>query len=204
MTSTEQAVQQTDVQPWYRQGWPWFLISIPFTSIILSFAMLYLALQTNNSLVVGDYYKQGKAINQRIERDRIAMLLGMHAILEQAPDGLVLQLDQEPIDAVPDELLVDARIARDSFQWPDSLQVRWVHVTQSDRDFSALFQAFGRGRYVTQDALLPGDGVWRIHIQAAGESSWRLVSQRLPFPASANIDMMPMDAARFTKIRQPQ
>jgi hypothetical protein len=164
--------------------------------------MLYLALQTNNSLVVGDYYKQGKAINQRIERDRIAMLLGLHCSLEAAPDGLVLQLDQQTADAIPGELLADAQITREAFELPERLAVRWVHVTQSDRDFNAVFHAVGGGRYVTQDAQLPGDGNWRIHLQAEGESSWRLVSQRIPFPASAGIDIMPMDAARFTKTQR--
>lgn len=54
----------TDIKPWYRYGWPWFLMSFPAMAVVLGFHLLYLAMNTNNSLVVDDYYKQGKGINQ--------------------------------------------------------------------------------------------------------------------------------------------
>ncbi|MFN2376686.1 MAG: FixH family protein [Candidatus Binatia bacterium] len=37
--------QRTDSKPWYRQFWPWFLILLPATSVVFSFATLYVALR---------------------------------------------------------------------------------------------------------------------------------------------------------------
>lgn len=36
---------RTDSRPWYRQFWPWFLILLPATSVVFSFATLYIALR---------------------------------------------------------------------------------------------------------------------------------------------------------------
>ena len=34
---------RSDSKPWYRQFWPWFLIALPLSSVVLSFATLYVA-----------------------------------------------------------------------------------------------------------------------------------------------------------------
>lgn len=34
---------RTDTKPWYRQFWPWFLIALPLTSVVASFATLWIA-----------------------------------------------------------------------------------------------------------------------------------------------------------------
>ncbi|MBP6382753.1 MAG: FixH family protein, partial [Pseudomonadales bacterium] len=55
--------------PWYRQGWPWFLILLPLSVVIACFVTLYLALKTDEALVRDDYYKEGLAINRRLEEE---------------------------------------------------------------------------------------------------------------------------------------
>ena len=55
-------------QPWYKQFWPWFLISLPVTVMIVCGVIIYLSVsQGNFSMVVDDYYKRGKTINAIIE-----------------------------------------------------------------------------------------------------------------------------------------
>ncbi len=163
--------------------------------------MLYLAITTNNSLVVDDYYRQGKGINQRIERDRKAALLGLHATLQSAPAGLALELNLRDITApaspanasstsvaepLPDWLQAEVRTVHASFIWPDKLLVRWIHVTQAERDSSVEFLAAGGGRYVAGDISYPQNGKWRVHVEPVangviatdGENTdWRLVSE---------------------------
>jgi len=52
------------IQPWYKQFWPWFLISLPVTVMIVCGVIIYLSIsQGNFSMVVDDYYKRGKTIN---------------------------------------------------------------------------------------------------------------------------------------------
>jgi hypothetical protein len=162
-------------KPWYRYGWPWFLISIPFVSMLLGGMMLYLGLSTNNSLVVDDYYKEGKAINLRIERDRIATLLGLGATLTPSLEGMVLQVSRSA-PALPASLQADAAAAAADFQWPDTLQIRWVHVTQAERDGEALLRGLGGNRYLAPGVALPDSGKFRIHVQPLDDVTWRLIS----------------------------
>lgn len=163
-------------KPWYRYGWPWFLISVPLVSMLLGGMMLYLGLSANNSLVVDDYYKEGKAINLRIERDRIAALLGMQADLWTTAEGIVLELSTQA-PRLPEKLQADAALAHEAFTQPDSLQLRWVHVTQAQRDGEAVLQSLGGGRYLAVDSSLPASGKYRLHVQPVVDPSWRLVSK---------------------------
>jgi len=155
-------------EPWYRQGWPWFLISIPLTSVLLGFLMLYLGLSTNNSLVVDDYYKQGKGINLRIQRDKTASLLGLSARVSKIDASLVLDLKLAQ-QLVPEALLAEARSLRESFQYPTALKLAFVHVTQASKDFEVLFENFGGARYIAPLATMPAEGRWRMHLEPVGE-----------------------------------
>jgi hypothetical protein len=172
--------REHDGKPWYRYGWPWFLISIPFVSMALGGMMLYLGLSANNSLVVDDYYTEGKAINLRIERDRTAALLGLTATLTPTAEALVLEVSQSA-PVLPVSLRDDAAAASSSFKWPEALQVRWVHVTQAERDGEAILQSVGGARYVAADVRLPGSGKYRVHVQPVDDAPWRLVSPLVSF-----------------------
>lgn len=165
MSSHVSVASESSEAPWYRHRWPWILISIPAVSVVLGIMMIYLGLQTNNSLVVDDYYKQGKAINQRIERDQTAVRLGVDARLARAPDGLQLSLSAEqPLD------------------WPADILVRWVHTTRAELDGQTRFVGLGEGHYVAAGKQLPTDGHYRLHIEPlAGD--WRLVSPVLDLSA---------------------
>ena len=39
-------------EPWYRQGWPWFLIAFPATAVVAGIATLVIAIQTFDGMVV--------------------------------------------------------------------------------------------------------------------------------------------------------
>ncbi len=69
------------VQPWYTHPWPWLLMLGPFLVILAGGYTSWLAFTQQDALVVGDYYKQGKAINQDLRRDKIAAALQLSATL---------------------------------------------------------------------------------------------------------------------------
>ncbi|NND90235.1 MAG: FixH family protein [Granulosicoccus sp.] len=175
-------------KPWYRYGWPWFLISIPFVSMALGGMMLYLGLTANNSLVVDDYYKEGKAINQRIDRDRTAALLGLHATLRPSQEGLILEVAQRAPE-LPASLQDDLAAATADFRWPETLQIRWVHVTQAERDGETLLQSLGGERYLAPGVQLPGSGRFRIHIQPRDDAPWRLFSKMVTLQQSGSLSL---------------
>ena len=159
-------------EPWYRQFWPWFLIAIPLSSGIAGFYMLSLALQTNNSLVVDDYYKQGKEINRRIERDRVAAGFGLKAQVSSTEEGVVLQLETNKNAGLPA---------------PDTLMLRWVHATQDTKDGTASMVHLGNYRYIAAGRQLPVAGVWRLHINDPANPQWRLISDRVRLTDNSEI-----------------
>ena len=63
--------------PWYTHRWPWLLMLGPVTVLVGGAYVTWLAVGHPDALVVDDYYKQGKAINQDLRRDRMATKLGM-------------------------------------------------------------------------------------------------------------------------------
>lgn len=167
--------QDRQTKPWYRYGWPWFLISIPFVSVALGAMMLYLALSANNSLVVDDYYKEGKGINLRIERDRTATLLGLSAQLSGSSEGVVVDVSRL-MPELPPMLQQQAGEIEAGFHWPQALVMQWVHVTRAELDGEAVLQSIGGNRYLASEVQLPEFGKYRIHLQPADQAPWRLVS----------------------------
>lgn len=65
------------VTPWYAQRWPWLLMLGPALVVVVSSYTIYLAYSRQDAMVVDDYYKQGKAINQDLRRDRAASAMQM-------------------------------------------------------------------------------------------------------------------------------
>ena len=61
------ATNPTDIRPWYRQFWPWFLIALPGTVVIASLVTVYIAVNNADPVVDGNYYKHGLTINERLE-----------------------------------------------------------------------------------------------------------------------------------------
>lgn len=190
--------------PWYRQAWPWFLLAIPASSVVFGFLMLYLALHSNNSLVVDDYYKEGKAINQRIARDARAAALGVHASILSRPQGLRLRLRFEPPPKASARMPDADDDRRMPAPMPSAIGLRWVHVTQSRLDGKVLLHAAGHDRFSSDTATLPAQGRYRVHIEPV-DGDWRLVSTPLDFGHATGqqraFDIPPPSLQRFTPNR---
>ena len=71
------SISHATVTPWWKQRWPWLLMAGPAIVIVAGVYTGYLAFTRQDALVVGDYYKRGKAINQDLRRDRVASTLGL-------------------------------------------------------------------------------------------------------------------------------
>lgn len=48
------AKTQVEIEPWYKQFWPWFIIALPASVVIASFFTLYLAVSNPDHLIVTD------------------------------------------------------------------------------------------------------------------------------------------------------
>lgn len=150
-----------DIRPWYRHRWPWLLAIAPAAALVGGIVMLWLAVTTSDSLVVDDYYREGRAINQQLARDRLAAALGLRAELRfeaLAEPAVVLQLAAERGSA-----------------WPPELRLRIVHATIASHDREYRLEHVGDGRYRAA-AVAPADGGrWLVQLEDAGRT-WRLVA----------------------------
>ena len=79
--------------PWYKYKLVWMVIAIPAASVVAGINMIYLAVNTDDGLVVDDYYKEGMAINQSLQRDRNAAELGLAAQLMVEDSGNMIRLN---------------------------------------------------------------------------------------------------------------
>ena len=53
---------QVEIEPWYRQFWPWFIIALPASVVIASFVTLWLAVTHPDHLVIDeDQYRNLKS-----------------------------------------------------------------------------------------------------------------------------------------------
>lgn len=174
----DQPFGRTDTEPWYRHFWPWFLIAIPAAAVAGSMLTAVLAGRNRDSLVADDWYREGKAINRVLARDRAARRLGVSAELR--------------IDERSGEVALE--LAGDSTSALETLSLELSHPTLASRDRQVLLRrredsgAF-RGR------LPPGlSGRWYATLTPSPGSSptlpepWRLRQEiRLPLEAPLRI-----------------
>jgi hypothetical protein len=140
-------------RPWYREPWLWFIVAIPATTAVLGVVMTIVAFLTYDGLVADDYYKQGLAINQTIDREQRARALGLRASLAVERDGTA-QL----------ELRGEAA--------PEMAVVRLLHPTRAGADRVGALAHRGGGVY-TGTLRVPSAGRWRIVIEDDA-GTWRL------------------------------
>jgi uncharacterized protein len=139
-------------RPWYREPWPWILISGPAIAVVAGFATLAIALATEDGLVADDYYKQGLAVNQVLRRDARARELKLAATVTLAGAGVRVTLRGEGA-AFPE------------------LRLRLVHPTRSGLDQVVVLRAAGA---VYQGGFAPVNGEPRLLVLEDAASTWRL------------------------------
>ncbi len=156
-------------EPWYRQGWPWFLIAFPATAVVAGVATLVIAVQTFDGMVVDDYYKEGRAIVQTIGRVEHAREIGLRAGVKVRSESIRIEL------AAPDAASLPGRI-----------RLTVAHPTRGGQD-QELVIAGSAGVYEAPLAPL-GTGRWLFVIEDEARS-WRMDgSAFLPAEMEITID----------------
>jgi hypothetical protein len=146
---------QSDIlKVWYKQFWPWFLIIVPLTSMVLSFTMMNLAFTGKDSMVIDDYYKEGRGINLKIKKLQQARSLNISTKTQVFADYVeVIFITGEPENG-------------------EALILDFYHSTQKFKDFSVTVLRDANGVYRApltdnmlgkwQLSLHPFNGDWKI------------------------------------------
>lgn len=160
-----------DQTPWYKQILVWMLIMPPLAAVIGGIVTISLAIESDDGLVVDDYYKQGLGINKTLQRDQLAVEIGVTASLHYAADHATLVLKLDKAMAVSD----------------DTLRLSYIHPTLDNRDLDIELSKVSQGTY---RAILPQPltGIWNLLLEPA-DKRWR-VTGRAVLPT--------MDAIRLT------
>jgi uncharacterized protein len=142
-----------DSKPWYQQFWPWFLIALPAIVVIAGVNMVFIASEGADDLVVDEYYKNGLAINRKLEKLERAEQLGIAAVLSIDGSDIIVSTSG-PVEA-------------------SRLELALSHPLESDRDFDIFLVQSVPGEY---RGSLPATVAPRWHwaLQLPGENGWRL------------------------------
>jgi len=141
---------------WYKHRWPWVLISIPFIAVVWGMFMITVVVLHPDDVVDDNYYQDGMAINQRLDMDRNARHLHIHAkLLSYSPKRIALAVDG----------------ARDS-----ALVLKFSHITDESKDRKIILYPEHGNVYATTRNV-PGElrfpGVWYVDL-IGPDGDWRL------------------------------
>ena len=131
-----------DVPPWYRQFWPWFLITLPASVVVAGLYTFFLAIKYSDTLVSDNYYRDGLAINQVLTQDYRAQQMALSA-------QIAFQ-KQEALSAV----LVSLSLSGD-IEPPDILTLLLQHPTDAGADLAISLMSVGDGKYRGQLSVMP-------------------------------------------------
>jgi hypothetical protein len=158
--------------PWYRHFWPWFILALLATAVAASITTVLLAFTNQDSLVRDDWYREGVAINRRLERDQNALRLGLRA--NASIDAESGEVNLEFTGAATPKLA--------------ALEIELSHPTQAHRDCRVILARTAPGRF---HGRLPRGlgGRWYARLRpatsgggATTEVDWQL-AQTIQLPA---------------------
>ena len=144
----------TSPKPWYREPWPWILMSGPAAVLIAGAATMWIAFASADGLVADDYYKQGLGINRVLAREEAARRLGVSAEVRLSEGKISVALRGES---------------------PEALFAQLAHATRAGHDMRLRLTRSASGAY---EAELPplAPGHWRLTIDDA-LGRWRLAKE---------------------------
>lgn len=155
---------------WYKQFWPWFLIIVPLSSMVLSFTMMTLAFTGEDSMVIDDYYKEGRGINLKIQKLQQAKILNIATKVQVLSD------------------YIEVTFVSGEAENGEALTLDFFHSTQAFKDFSVTLLRDANGTYrapLSHKVM----GKWHISLHPFDES-WK-IQKVVSLPQNSPFDLKP-------------
>lgn len=169
-------MQENDIPPWYKQFWPWFLISILVFAVVIGLGLLFISIAYQDSMVRDNYYKEGRAINMHLGRDQMARDLDLAATF--AIDDQTGEISLTLTGELPTH--------------PPALQFDLISPSHADRDRVVMLKRVAESEYAGQmperiegrhyidisDPTRPGEAGWRLtdEVFLASDRTYQLVA----------------------------
>lgn len=164
----------TTPPPWYKQFWPWFLMTFPALAVVAGIITIFLAIESDDGLVTDNYYKKGLAINQTLDKKQHAFKLNIEADANWDPLTQTISL----------------RLSGKMTELPPRLSMHLAHTTRAKQDqIITLFLSPDKKSYTGRvEAVKQGDWIiilepekqnWRINgrVTLPAQSKWHLTSK---------------------------
>jgi len=160
-----------DSLPWYKQFWPWFLISLPASVVIAAMVTIVIAIRTDDGLVSDDYYREGLAVHKHAASTARARELGIVARVDYLPQAGRLRIHlNQPLPA-----------------GSRSMVLRVTHPTLPGQDQEIALTLLAKD--VLGGQLTPlGPAHWKLRLHPA-DKAWRIEGRlKLPVTTSTQLD----------------
>lgn len=159
------------VKPWYREFWFWFVFAPLIYIMIMCSITVTIALKGADDVIIDNYYKEGRMINQALEQDRRARDLGLTA-------GLTF-------DRTTGEVLLNLNAVQlDPSALPENLLLMMGHPVKEEKDQLIQLKTIAPGKYRGELLTEPQYG-WYLTLYAVGDIAQRNTA---PWTLSGNID----------------
>lgn len=160
-----QQAENQAVEPWYRQFWPWFLMSLPASAVIAGITTVIIATSNRDNLVVDNYYKRGLAINQTLTQQQYAQKMNLSANVELQIDNGKLRIQLAGTEQIDDPIL----------------KLRVIHATLAEQDQTVILTKEQTNQYSGTVKNFTA-GKWHLILEPMNEQ-WRIESNvTLPKP----------------------
>ena len=146
--------------PWYRQLWPWLLISGPAAVLVAGAVTIWIAFASADGLVAEDYYKEGLRINKVLAREEAAKRLGISTRVQLEAQTVTVHLKGAA---------------------PEALFVHLAHATREGLDQRLRLAPAGSGIYEAEMVPL-APGRWSVIVEDP-RATWRAVHSAFKAPA---------------------
>lgn len=160
-----------NAKPWYREFWFWFVFSPLIYIIIMCSITVTIALKGADDVIIDNYYKEGRMINQALEQDQRARDLGLLADLR--------------FDRTSGDVMISLTSAvGDTASLPDTILLMMGHPVKEEKDQIIHLKAVAPGQYRGTLATEPQYS-WYLTLYPIGDIALR---KQAPWTLSGEID----------------
>ena len=168
---------------WYQESWSLYIVGVIIVTVVWSTFKVYFAFTHADEVVVDDYYKVGKAINQDLSRDRRAEELKMAANIVVNEQNMTVKVE----------------LNSDLTDWPQQLRLRLIPAAlRVEKQTIALLQAPSQDNLYSGSLTVVPAGRYYLQLETLDEltpekgflSGWRL-NREVHFNSGMAVELTP-------------